>query len=169
MNIIRKWVGGDGFTYYPELEAETELFAALLLNKEPIIAAEFAGNREPWDVGDIVFTDWKGGHKVIVVTAVRKQDGEYVYEGVPLSSANGDRKYEGSVRLKDYNSILRFGPKVRNNYGVYVQVANVHQFTNENYQPSGAFKGHVTDQFLRALSTWLKLPDDKLMNLKTIW
>lgn len=169
MKIIRKQTAGDGFPYYPELEAETEVFAALLMNKEVILAGEHVGSRRPWVPGDIVFTDWKGGHKVIVVTAVRTREGEYVYDGVPLSSANGEVQYEGSVRLKDYNAILQFGPKVRPNYSVYIQVANVYQFTDENYSETGAFKGHVSDNFFRALTTWLNFSDETLLNLIPIW
>ena len=167
-NNPKAWVSGDGVTNYPDpqLAHDYDRLADLLLSDCPEIEVP-DGQSVPFKRGEIMLTDLRGGHRVIITDVIVTPEG-YEYEGVPLSADNGNKPNKGSVRVNDYNSILACGLLAHGNYGVYIQVRDLFRFTSKNIcrkEYFSPFRGQAKADFMETLKSWLGMSDEALMGL----
>lgn len=168
-NNPKVWVSGDGFTNYPDPQyaPDYDQRADPLFSDCPVIEVP-DGQSVPFERGEIMLTDLRGGHRVIITDVIMTPDG-YEYEGVPLSADNGGEIRKGWVRVKDYNSILTAGLCAPANYGVYIQVRDKFKFTAKNICRKAYFSpfiGQVNTDFMETLKSWLGMSDEALMGVK---
>lgn len=168
MKIVDMWVSGDGFVNYPDPQYahDYDRLADPLFSDCPVTEVP-NGQSVPFNRGEIILADLRGGHRVIITDIAKTQEG-FEYEGILLSADNGSRIRKGWVRVNDYNSILEYGLLAPNNYSVYLQVRDKFKFTAKNIcrkEYFSPFIGQAKVDFMETLKSWLDMSDEDLLGL----
>jgi spore photoproduct lyase len=102
VKIVDMWVSGDGFVNYPDPQYahDYDRLADPLFSDCPVTEVP-NGQSVPFNRGEIILADLRGGHRVIITDIAKTQEG-FEYEGILLSADNGSRIRKGWVRVNDY-------------------------------------------------------------------
>ena len=112
-----------------------------------------------YEIGDIIYTNKfyspasksiVSGHKILVITSKRDEEGVVHYRGFELSSkvnkANIHGRYPNNLYISNYSTILTQGGSTT--IPAILRVDDLVKFDSRDLSPTGTLKGKVTDEFL---------------------
>lgn len=139
------------------------LYEAIMDNcyQDYLDEAELVGDQtKQYEIGDVIYTNTfyspsskkqVTGHKILVITSKRDEDGVVHYRGFELSSkvhkSNKYGRYYNNLYIKDYNTILASGGG--SPIEAIIRVDDLVKFNSKDLSPTGTLKGRVTDEFLQ--------------------
>lgn len=131
--------------------------------QEYLDESELVGDQtKQYEIGDIIFANKfyspssrqlvsTKGHRVLVITSKKDEDGVVQYRGFELSSkvhkSNKYSKYYNNLYIKDYTSILASGGG--SPIEAIIRVDDLVKFSSKDLSPTGSLKGKVTDEFMQ--------------------
>ncbi len=115
-----------------------------------------------YEIGDIIFANQfyspsskrvvgAPGHRVLVITSKKDDNGTMNYRGFELSSkvnkSNLQGQYANNLYIKDYSTILAkgTGPSME----AIIRVDDLVKLNSRDLSPTGTYKGQVSDEFLQ--------------------
>ena len=115
-----------------------------------------------YEIGDIIFANQfyspsskkvvgAPGHRVLVITSKKDDNGIMNYRGFELSSkvnkSNINSHYVNNLYIKDYSTILAkgTGPSIE----AIIRVDDLVKLNSKDLSPTGTYKGQVSNEFLQ--------------------
>lgn len=115
-----------------------------------------------YEIGDIIFANQfyspsskkvvgSPGHRVLVITSKKDDNGIMNYRGFELSSkvnkSNIHSQYANNLYIKDYSTILAkgTGPSME----AIIRVDDLVKLNSKDLSPTGTYKGQVSNEFLQ--------------------
>lgn len=130
-------------------------------------------NSREYNVKDIVMVTLpeSGVHRILIITKIKKKDGEIQYGGFLLSSqinkSNKVSKYTNNIYINNYGTILASGNKIDKE--AIIKVDKINYFTKNNFSSSGTYKGTVTDEFFNFIMNCKNNYDKHISNKNMSW
>lgn len=113
-----------------------------------------------------------GVHRILIITKKDFSNGKSpIYSGFLLSSqvrkANINSKYQNNIYIKNYSTILDRGAKYDKE--AIIRVDDMITFSEDNFSPSGTYKGTVTDEFFNFILNCANNYKNHKSNKNMIW
>lgn len=151
---------------------------------------ELSGDQtKEYELGDIIFTNSfyspsskqtvrgsahsKGtrGHKIIIITSKKDEDGVIHYRGFALTSNTSDSNknggYPNKLHISDYSTILTRGNQDRRDAAINID--DLVKLNSTELSTTGSYKGHVSNEFLNFLQTAYSNVKSGKSNKNMIW